>query len=181
MTDTATTGTDASTDATGTDTTDTSGTDTAADETAKWKSLARKHEAEAKANRQAVKDLEALKQRSMTDQEKAVDAARLEARTEALREVGGKLAEAAIRVAAAGRNVDVDALLEGIDPSKFLDAAGDPDEKAITTWIDRIAPPAVEDTTPKKRDFGQGTRGQQDNQALNGDPLLSALKSKLNI
>lgn len=140
-------------------TTTTDGTDTAA-ELENWKKLARKHEDRAKANAQAAKELEQLKQSSMNETEKAVAAAKAEARTEALREVGGKLAEASIRVAAAGRNVDVDALIEGIDASKFLDDAGDPDTKAITAWVDKVAP-AGDDKAPVRRDLGLGARGGQ--------------------
>lgn len=109
---------------------------------------ARKHEDRAKLNASAARELEALKARSMTDQEKAVEAAKAEARTETLREVGGKLAEAAIRVAAAGRPVDVDALLEGVDAAKFLDTHGDPDVKAITAWMNKVAP--VSDAAHRK-------------------------------
>lgn len=101
---------------------------------------ARKHEDRAKANATAAKELEALKAKSMSELELAVDAARKEGRAEATAEYGGRLAEASIRVAAAGRPVDVDALLEGIDASKFLDASGDPNTKAITAWMDKVAP-----------------------------------------
>ena len=123
---------------------------------------ARKHEDRAKTNANAAKELEALKAKSMTDQERAVETARAEARTETLREVGGKLAEASIRVAASNRMTpaQLDGLLEGIDASKFLDASGDPNTKAITAWVDKVAPvsepgkkPNVvprEGTTPSK-------------------------------
>lgn len=141
--------------------------DTAA-EIEKWKKLSRKHEDQAKANAAAAKELETLRQSSMTDQQKAVETAKAEARTEALREVGGKLAEASIRVAAAGRNVDVDALIEGIDASKFLDDAGDPDTKAITAWVDKVAP-AGDDKAPVKRDLGLGARGGQASTSPAGD------------
>lgn len=122
---------------------------------------ARKHEDRAKANATAAKELETFKQSSMTEQEKAVATARAEAKAEAMREVGGKLAEAAIRVAAAGRSVDVDALLEGIDASKFLDDNGDPNDKAITAWVDRVAPVDDSAKPPPRRDLGQGARGGQ--------------------
>lgn len=137
---------DATSDATTTDTTTSNGTDMAA-EVAKWKDLARKNKHQAKAN---LKELDALKTKSMTDQEKAVDAAKAEGRAEATREVGGKLAEAAIRVAASTRMTaaQLDGLLEGIDASKFLDASGDPDTKAITAWVDKVAP--VSDAGHKK-------------------------------
>lgn len=180
MTDTASS--DATSDATTTDVTKAATTPDPANETAaelaKWKELARKNEQQAKAN---LKELDSLKAKSMTEQEKAVDAAKSEGRIEALREVGVKLANASIRVAAAGRNVDVDALLEGVDASKFIDANGDPDERLISAWMNRVAP-AVDETakTPTKRDLGQGARGDQA-LALNGDPLLRDIKAKLGI
>lgn len=111
---------------------------------------ARKHEDRAKANAAAARELDALKQSSMTEQQKAVEAAKAETRTEVMREVGGKLAHAAIRVAASGRSVDVDALLEGIDASKFLDDHGDPDTKSIAAWVDRVAPAGASDADRKK-------------------------------
>lgn len=157
---------DASTDTA--PTTDTT-TDTVAD-VAKWKALAQKHEDRAKANAGAVKELETLRQQSMSDTDKAVAVARAEARTEALREAGAKLAESHMRLAAAGRNVDIDALIEGVNVAKFLDDAGDPDVKAITAWVDRVAPPATADTTGK-RDTGTGVRGQS-KPALNDDNVL---------
>jgi hypothetical protein len=134
---------------------------------------ARKHEDRAKANAAAAKELEAFKQSSMTEQEKAVATARAEAKAEAMREVGGKLAEAAIRVAAAGRSVDVDALLEGIDASKFLDVNGDPDAKAITAWVDRVAPADDGTKPPARRDLGLGARGGQQS---NSDPAQEFAK-----
>lgn len=172
--------TDAGTDAAsatdqGTDTND-QGTDTAA-EIAKWKALSQKHEERAKSNAAAAKELESFKQQTMTDTEKAVQAARLEGRTEGVRTASEKIARAEIRAAAAGRNVNVDALLEGIDPTRFLDDEGEPDTKAIAAWMDKIAP--VGDEKPRgPRDLGQGVRGGQA-PPLNGDPLVKSLTQLL--
>lgn len=160
MTTTDDTGTETGTESTTTDdttTTKTEGTETAADELEKWKALSKKNEQRAAANATAAKELEKLKQSTMNETEKAVAQAKADARAETLREVGGKLAEASIRVAAAGRNVDVDALIEGIDASKFLDAEGDPDTKAISAWVDKVAPASDSTVTPK-RDLGLGAR-----------------------
>ena len=175
------TGADTATDATTTDTTATNAdtsTDTAA-EIAKWKALAQKHEDRARSNAGAVKELETLKQQSMSDTDKAVAQARTEARAEALKEVGGRLAEAAIKVAAAGRNVDIDALLEGVDASRFLDADGEPNTKAIAAWVDRVAPAVEEDKTPLKRDLGVGVRGQQPTAIGDDNALLRDIKTAL--
>lgn len=129
-------------------TTETS-TDTAA-EIEKWKTQARKHEERAKANAAAAKELEQFKQQSMTDTEKAVEAARNEGRSEGAKSASERIARAEIRAAAAGRNVDVTALLEGVDAKRFLDDDGEPDTKAITAWMDRIAP-AGDSPKPKPR------------------------------
>jgi hypothetical protein len=150
-------------------------------EVEKWKALARKHEDKAKANATAAKELDSLKQQTMTELEKAVATARTEARAEALREVGATRVDDALRVALAGRPVDVDALLDGLDRTRFLDTEGQPDRDAIASWVDRIAP--AQDPTTSVVDLGQGNRGGAagSDMALNGDPLLQSLKSKLNI
>lgn len=120
---------------------------------------ARKWEERAKANNNAAKELEQLRKASMSDQEKAVETARNEARTETLRTVGGRLVDAEVRVAAAGRNVDVDALLEGLDRARFLTDDGEPDSKAIAGWVDRVAPKSDQGTQkPSYPDLGQGRR-----------------------
>lgn len=145
-------------------------------ETDRWKSQARENERRAKAN---AKELEQLKQASMSDQEKAVALARTEARIEALREVGAARVDDAVRLAVAGRDVAVDALLEGLDRNRFVDENGQPDTAAVQAWVDRLAPPPKQPgaTFP---DLGQGARGPG-TAALNGDPLLNDLKSKLGI
>lgn len=137
---------------------------------------ARKHEDRAKANAAAAKELETLKQSTMSEIEKAVATAKVEARSEMAREVGGQLVHAEIRAAAAGRGVDIDALLEGIDPVRFLGDDLQPDRKMIAAWVDRVAPVSVRPGFP---DLGQGARGGGQDMALNGDPLLRDIKTKL--
>lgn len=174
--DTATT--TESTDTT-TDTT-TESTDLAA-EVEKWKQLARKHEDRAKANSGAARELEQLRQQSMTDQEKAVAVARNEGRAEALREAATALVDAEVRIAAAGRQIDVAALLEGLDRTRFVDDDGRPKSDAIKAWIEKVAPAAeTTSTTSPAYDLGQGARGRQ-NMPLNGDPLEKALKNAVGV
>jgi hypothetical protein len=144
----------------------------------KWKAQARKHEDRAKANAAAAKELEQVRAAAMTDQERAVAEARAQARTETLKEVGAERVADAVRVAAAGRLVDVDALLEGLDRTRFLDADGQPDVAAITTWVDRVAPKPSEGPAGFP-DLGQGARTPS--HALNGDPLTRDLKNVLGI
>lgn len=142
--------------------------DDPANELAKWKELARKNEAKAKANAQAVSELAALKASQMTDTDRAVQTARDEAKAAALKSLGVRLVASEVRVAAAGRQVDVDTLLEGMDASKFLDADGEPDTTAIQGWVDKVSPPAATED-PKTLpfpDLGQGTRSG----AVTADP-----------
>lgn len=158
---------------------DTPDVETLTAEVAKWKELSRKNEERAKANAKAATELEALRAQSMTDQERAVAEARSEARAAAIAEVGKDRAADAIRAAAAGRPVDVEALVEGIDPARFLGDDGAPDRDAIDQWVARVAPERPATGT----DFGQGARGvpESDQRSLNGDPLLRDLESKLGI
>lgn len=174
-----TTEADASTDATESTETGTDSTDWKA-EAEKFKTLARKQEERAKANAAAAKELETFRQQSMTDTEKAVEAARNEGRSEGARQASERIVRADIRAAAAGRNVDVDALLDGVNFGRFLDDDGESDIKAINAWMDRIAPLGEEKPKPRL-DLGQGARGGQQNAALNGDPLLRDLKQTLGI
>lgn len=142
---------------------------------------ARKWEQRAKENAAAAKELEQFRQQSMTDTEKAVDAARNEGRAEGARTASERIARAEIRAAAAGRNVDVEALLEGVDPKRFLDDDGEPDTKAIAAWMDRVAPAAKESEQAQQGwpDLGQGVRSVQSTSL--GDPLLRDLKRTLGI
>lgn len=148
-------------------------------EAEKWKALARKHEADFK---KTARELDGFKQASMSDQEKAVaaavDAARNEARTETLRTVGSRLVDAEVKAAAAGRAVDVEALLEGLDRSRFLDDEGEPNVKAITAWVDRIAP-APQPGQTLRVDLGQGNRGTGNGAVALNDPLLKDLVAKV--
>lgn len=121
----------------------------------KWKTQSRKWEDRAKANASAAKELAALKASTMTDQEKAVEAAKAEARSEALKTVGVRLVDAEVKAACAGRKVDVSALLEGLDRTKFLTDDGEPDSDAIAKWVDKVAP-----SKAGPLDLGQGARGR---------------------
>lgn len=139
-----------------------------------------------KARKAAEAELEKLRADAMSDNEKAIAAAKAEGRTEALRETGAKLVEAEVRAATAGRGVDTDALLEGLDRSKFLGEDGDPDRDAIVAWVDRVAPTTNDDGAPNDRDgfpavpnLGQGTR--TDAPALGSDPLTQTLERMVGV
>jgi nucleotide-binding universal stress UspA family protein len=102
---------------------------------------------------------------SKPEQEKALNAAKKEAEdaayAKARTEFGGKLVQAHLQAAAAGRLSEgaVTALVAGVDTSRFLTEAGDVDTAKVTSFIDGIAPPvngAAATTRPGS--FGQGQR-----------------------
>lgn len=131
-----------------------------------WKDIARKQEQRAKENAQKAKDYDALVASTATEAEKAVAKALADGKAEGLREGATLIAQAEIRAAAAGRPVDVDALLEGVDAARFVADDGQVNRPAIKTWIDKVAP-AGEPGVPAPLDLGQGARGGQ---TTTGDP-----------
>lgn len=149
-------------------------------EAEKWQALARKNEDRAKANAAAAKELDEFRKAAMSDQERAVAEARAAGAAEVRAAFASRLVDAEVRAAAAGRPVDVDALLEGLDRSRFLTDDGEPDTKAIAAWVDRVAP-VPEAGEPSFPDLGQGVRPTPAALALNGDPLLKHLKDSLGI
>lgn len=145
---------------------------------------ARKWEGRAKANASAAKELEQLRTQAMTDQEKAVAAARQEGHAEGLAAGMARVVRAEIRAAAAGRmsTEQLAALLEATNLAVFIGEDGDVDEAKVQRFVDGIAPMPTEDETRVGfPDLGQGARGGSSNMALNGDPLLRDLKAKLGI
>jgi hypothetical protein len=103
--------------------------------------------------RAAQAELEKVRQAGLTEQEKAVAAAKAEGMTEALKAAGPRLVRAEFRAAAAGQ-VDkqtLDAYLEDVDLSKFLGDDGEPDTKAIEARIKRLG-------GGKRTDFDGGAR-----------------------
>lgn len=136
--------------------------DTGVDPTAeieKWKALAKKHEQRAKENASAAQELEKVRLAAMTDQEKAVAEAVAAARVDTLRSVGARLVDAEVRAVLAGTGIDPEALLEGLDRSRFLDDDGEPLRDEIVKWVNRLAPqPEVPGSAPFP-DLGQGARG----------------------
>lgn len=163
--DTAATATNTTTEAKS----DTDNTDLAA-ELEKWKAQARKHEDRAKANAAAAKELEDVRKASMSETEKAVAEAKALTRAEVLAEVGSTLVDAEVRAALAGRTVDVDAVLDGLNRVRFLGDDGQPDRDEIVAWVDRIAPKS--ETAVRSLDMGQGARGQ----AVIGEDMNTLLR-----
>jgi len=117
-----------------------------------WRDKARKHEDRVKQmadydQLKATKDsYDALVAASQTDQERAVAEARRQGHAEATTQAGGRLVEAYVHAAAAGRldQERVNALLGGMDRSKFLDAAtGEVDTDRVTAFVHALAPAAA--------------------------------------
>lgn len=141
-----------------------------AQQAAYWKHHARRHEQALRdANltelQQKAAEYERLRQATQTDQEKALEAARAEGRTLALREAGEKLVEAHFTAATANRMTDEqrDALLAGIDRKQFLAPDGvNVDTAKVTAFVDQIAPaatatpPGTPPATGQRLDLGQG-------------------------
>lgn len=134
-------------------------------EASKWKQLARKWENRAKENSKAKKDLDELRKQGMTDQEKAIEAARDEARNEERAKVGARLVAAEIKVAAAGRLDDeaLDTLIENLNTANFLTDDGEVDTEKVKDLVDGVVPAKGEEDDPgtgkkKRPDMGQGRR-----------------------
>lgn len=149
----------------------------------KWKTAARKHEDRAKANAKAAQELNELRRQSMDEAEKAIADARADERLKVAREYATRLVDSELRTAAAGRGIDVDALIEGIDRDRFITDDAEPNREAIVSWLDKVAPLPTDDATVTTTivpmlDLGQGSRGAM---PLNGDPLEKMLKQTLGI
>jgi hypothetical protein len=125
-----------------------------------WKFHARKHEerATATADRDTIAaELAALKARTQTDEEKAVEAAKTAAKAEGRRELLPALVQAEFRAAAGGRlaKEQIEVILAPLDPTKFLTAdGGQVDTDKVQQYVDGIAPAGK-----KWPDMGQGKRG----------------------
>ncbi len=139
---------------------------------------ARKWEDRAKANAAAARELEQLRQQHESDQERAIREAVDAARTEERSRLSADRVADAFRAAAAGRDVDVDELVSGINPARFLSDDGNPDRDAVQEWIDKVAP--ARESSPL--DLAQGARHSGTNvPGLNSSQLERDLRAKLGI
>lgn len=143
--------------------------------------------AERKKAERRAKELDAelakVREASMSEQEKAVEAARREARTEALRSVNQRLVAAEVRAAAGGKLADPEDAVRFLDLDQFpVSDDGEIDTRAIISAVDGLVkqkPYLAAGATRPAGDADQGARGAA--MALNGDPLLDSLKAKLGI
>lgn len=117
-------------------------------EVEKWKAMSRKNE---KALKDALARVAQLEEVNEQEREAAVTAAREEERSKLRAEFAQQRVGDLVRLAAQGRGTDPDKLVEAIDPTKFLTEEGDPDESAITAWVDQVTPRRFPDvgTNPK--------------------------------
>lgn len=110
-----------------------------------------------KAAEKTARDAQNAARAALPEAERQAAEAREEGRKAALADFGSRLVDAELRAAAAGRPVDVDALLEAVDRTRFVNDAGEVDRKALGAWVDRIAP-APQETAPPVPSFDGGTR-----------------------
>lgn len=124
-----------------------------------WKVQARRHEsrAAAHADYDTIKtELEQLRARTQTAEEKAIEDAKAAGRAEATTATLPRLLQAEFRAAAAGRVTpeQLASVTAPLDPKFFLTAKGDEvDTAKVQTFIDGIAPAAPGKTWPA---MGQG-------------------------
>lgn len=102
------------------------------------------------------RELGQMRDANATEQEKAVKAAREEARKEALGETATQLVRAEFKAAAKGRmeSAALTSLLEDLDLSKFLTDKGEVDVDRIEKKVEALAP----EPGPNKPPLGGGPR-----------------------
>lgn len=147
-------------------------------EVEKWKALARKHEANSKANADAARRLAELEESSKTDAEKAVAAARKEGEQAARSASAPKLVRAEFKAAAAGRltKEQLDGFLEDLDLNKYLTEDGEVDEERVAKKVDLLAPPADPQRPPS---FNGGPRAPEPKRAGSlGEAIQNRLANK---
>jgi hypothetical protein len=116
-----------------------------------WRHKARKHEDRVKAQgdydqlKTQAAEYQKLVEAQQTEHQRAVAEARRQGHASALAEAGGQLVEQWVRAAAAGRLPDesVNALVSGLDRSRFLTTAGGVDTDKVYALVNSIAPAAA--------------------------------------
>ncbi|MFF9481400.1 hypothetical protein [Streptomyces sp. NPDC014733] len=107
-----------------------------ADDVEKWRRLSRENE---KRWKQASKELDEMRRSQMTEQEKAIEAAKEQARKATLSEVGTSLVEAEIRVQAASAGVT--APTDYLDLARFVADDGRADQEKVKEFIASLPKP----------------------------------------
>lgn len=167
-----------------TSTTDDEGVEDAPDasgDAEKWKALSRKNEREL---RKAQKELEDLRQATMSDAERLVAQARAEGRAEAIKTTLERLLRSEVRSVAAGLLADPDDAALLLDLSRYEpDDSMEFDRSRIKSDIEALVkakPYLAAGPGPGSGEGGPRGAGR-DHLALNGDPLLRDLKAKLGL
>lgn len=137
-------------------------------EAEKWKGHSRTWENRATASEKEAKE---LKEKHSTDEEKAIEKAKEEARAEERAKWAGTNVELAFRAANNGRFTDsqLEALLPGLNRSAFMSANGnDVDTAKVESYISAFAPAANNgsqntETPPANTQHGAGGAGNNGN------------------
>lgn len=125
-----------------------------AEDVAKWKALARKHEA---ASKKALRDLDAIKSASQTDAEKAVSEAEKRGELTATAKLAERLAGAEIKAALVGIVPDPAAIVEDLNLSRYV-TDGEVDSEAVAALKKKYEGLAAKGGKPAP-DLKQGQRG----------------------
>ncbi|MGW2579888.1 hypothetical protein ACWCYZ_00885 [Streptomyces virginiae] len=143
-------------------------------EVEKWKGLSRKNE---KAFKDASKELSEFRTAAMTDQERALEQARAEARTAAFTEVGGQLVAAELRAQAATAGAQLpDA--DFLNLSRFVGQDGRPDTNAISAFVATLSAPKAQPTY--RQDLGLGRQGSAQAGQLSRSDLTRMTPAQIN-
>ena len=103
-----------------------------------WKAMARKHEKEAKQNREAARELAALKAKEQTDAERL--AAERDAEREKVKAAVRRAVTAEVKsVASSLKFCDPSDALRMLDLDEYTDESGEVDEAAIRSALEEIA------------------------------------------
>lgn len=106
----------------------------------------------------ARREAETALRNATTEQDRALAAARLEARNEVLGEANQRLVRAEIIAGAAGRFTDPNAIADLLNPALFLTPGGEIRTAAIAEAIDKLAAAATATTRPGPGNGDGGTR-----------------------
>ncbi|WP_432160769.1 hypothetical protein [Streptomyces sp. NRRL F-5630] len=129
-------------------------------EAEKWRALAKKHEARAKANAGSAKELAKLKREGMSEADKKVDEAVAAAVAQERVKSGERVARSAFLAAAKGRLDHAKDVADDVNLRRYVDDEGEVDEDGIAELVDRLAPKSGKDKNDEDddREGGRDTR-----------------------
>ncbi len=141
-----------------------------------WKAEARKHEQQKK---RLQREMDDLKKSTMSDSEKLVAEAEKRGRMAAVAESAQIVAAARIEAALTGIVADPAEIVSELNLAKYVTDDGDVDTAAVAALKAKFSALAPQGRPGSANQGARSTTGN--NVALNGDPLLQALKSKLGV